>query len=33
MRFAKAILQEPGMVDALVKNQLDGKQHLINLLE
>lgn len=33
MRFAKAILQEPGMIDALVKKQLEGKQHLIHLLE
>ena len=33
MRFAKAILQEPGMIDALAKKQLEGKQHLIHLLE
>ena len=33
MRFAKAILQEPGMVEGLVKKQLDGKHHLMDLLE
>lgn len=32
MRFAKAILQEPGMLEGMIKKQLEGKQHLIDML-
>lgn len=33
MKFAKAILEEPGMVDSLIKKQKEGKEYLIKQLE
>ena len=33
MKFAQAIIEEPGMIDELVKKQLEGKKYLINQLK
>jgi histidinol-phosphate aminotransferase len=33
MRFAQAILEEPGMLDDLIKRQLDGKRFIVERLE
>ena len=33
MRFAKAILEKDGMLDMLIKNQLEGKEYIINALK
>lgn len=33
MRFAEAVLETPGMIDTLIKNFLDGRNYLIEMLD